>query len=128
MPQNIRIELEFPMHVSPQLLYEYISTASGLSEWFADDVIIQGDCFEFHWEEAIEKAQILRRKYDEAIRMRWLIMPEDTYFEMQIRLDEITQDISLFITDFTIEDESFEELELFWNNAVANLKHAIGIV
>jgi hypothetical protein len=40
MDQKVRYEIEFPINSSPQLLYQYISTPSGLSEWFADNVIL----------------------------------------------------------------------------------------
>jgi len=33
-----KFEIEFPIHASPHMLYQYISSASGLCEWFADDV------------------------------------------------------------------------------------------
>ncbi|WP_373657448.1 START-like domain-containing protein, partial [Escherichia coli] len=38
MSEKIKYEMEFPITASPQLLYQYISTSSGLSEWFADNV------------------------------------------------------------------------------------------
>ena len=38
MSVKVKYELEFPIQSSPQLLYQYISTPSGLSEWFADNV------------------------------------------------------------------------------------------
>jgi uncharacterized protein YndB with AHSA1/START domain len=40
MDLKVRYEIEFPINSSPQLLYQYISTPSGLSEWFADNVIL----------------------------------------------------------------------------------------
>ena len=39
MENKIRYELEFPINSSPQLLYQYISTPSGLQEWFADNAV-----------------------------------------------------------------------------------------
>ena len=39
MDLKSRYELEFPINSSPQLLYQYISTPSGLSEWFADNAV-----------------------------------------------------------------------------------------
>ena len=39
--------LEFNFHCSPQLLFQYLSTPSGLSEWFADDVNSRGEDFTF---------------------------------------------------------------------------------
>ncbi len=48
MDQKVRYEIEFPINSSPQLLYQYISTPSGLAEWFADDVNSRGGIFYFH--------------------------------------------------------------------------------
>ena len=50
MDDKTKFELEFPIHASPQLLYQYISTPSGLSEWFADNVNSRGEMFKFIWD------------------------------------------------------------------------------
>jgi len=47
MEVKVKYELEFPIHASPSLLYQYISTPSGLSEWFADNVNSRGEIFTF---------------------------------------------------------------------------------
>ncbi|MGB0186699.1 MAG: START-like domain-containing protein, partial [Flavobacteriaceae bacterium] len=49
MSTKVKFELEFPIQASPQLLYNYISTPSGLSEWFADNVNSRGELFTFIW-------------------------------------------------------------------------------
>ena len=54
MEDKIKIEMEFPIHSSPQLLYQYISTPSGLSEWFADNVNSRGEMFTFIWNDSEE--------------------------------------------------------------------------
>ena len=58
---KIRYELEFPINSSPQLLYQYISTPSGLSEWFADNVNSRGEFFTFIWDDSEESADWLLR-------------------------------------------------------------------
>ena len=50
MTGRIQFEMEFPIQVSQKLLYQYISTPSGLSEWFADNVNSRGEKFAFIWE------------------------------------------------------------------------------
>ena len=52
---KIKFELEFPIQASPQLLYQYISTPSGLSEWFADNVNSRGELFTFIWDDQKSK-------------------------------------------------------------------------
>ena len=44
-----KVQYEFPMHCQSEILYEYMASAEGLSEWFADDVIEKGDDFFFSW-------------------------------------------------------------------------------
>jgi hypothetical protein len=33
---KVKYELEIPIHASPNMLYQYISSPSNLQEWFAD--------------------------------------------------------------------------------------------
>ena len=44
---------------------------------------------------------------------------------MRIIVDEITKDVSLFITDFAEEDE-VDEAKMLWDNQVSDLKQVIG--
>ena len=62
MEEKIKFEMEFPIHASPQLLFQYISTPSGLSEWFADNVNSRGEVFTFIWNDSEEKAKLLSKK------------------------------------------------------------------
>jgi len=126
MDEKIKYEMEFPIHVSPSLLYQYISTPSGLSEWYADNVNSRGVDFIFIWEGSEEQAKLLGKKNGERIKFRW-DEDEDTnyYFELRIQVDEITKDVSLMVTDFAEEDE-IDEGKMLWENMVSNLKHILG--
>lgn len=126
MSNKIKFELEFPIHASPSMLYQYFGTPSGLSEWFADNVNSRGEVYTFIWDGSEEKAKVLQERPDEKIKFRWL-EDEDTkeYFEFKIEVDEITKDVSLIITDFSEEDE-LEESKMFWENQIEELKHTIG--
>ena len=52
MEVKVKYEIEFPIMASPQLLYQYISTPSGLSEWFADNVNSRRELFTFIWDDS----------------------------------------------------------------------------
>ncbi len=125
MSEYIKYEIEFVIHSSRKLLYQYIGTPSGLSEWFADDVNSTDDNYIFSWDDVTEEAQLLGKKDDEFIQFRWKDSEEDTFFEMRIAVDEITEDVSLLITDFAEEDE-LEEAKMLWTNQVTDLKHILG--
>jgi uncharacterized protein YndB with AHSA1/START domain len=125
MDDKVKFELEFVIQASPQLLFQYLSTPSGLSEWFADNVNSRGELFNFIWESSEEEAKLLKRKSDEFVRFAWSENEDDSYFELKIIVDEITKDVSLFITDFA-EEEEVEEAKLLWKNQVSDLKQVLG--
>jgi uncharacterized protein YndB with AHSA1/START domain len=125
MSDKIKFEQEFVIQSSPQMLYQYLSTPSGLSEWFADNVNSRGELFTFIWDGAEEDARLLKRKSDSFVKFAWEESEDDSYFEMKIIVDEITKDVSLFITDFAEEDE-VEEAKMLWSNQIADLKQVLG--
>ena len=56
----------------------------------------------------------------------YLAIIKNTYFELRIEVDEITQDISLIITDFAEDQEDEEETKLLWNKQIEKLRQSIG--
>jgi len=130
MEVKSRYELEFPINSSPQLLYQYISTPSGLSEWFADNVNSRGEYFTFIWNDTEENARLSSKKTGEKIKFRWIDdnkKDTDYFFELRILEDEITKDVSLMVIDFA-EDNELDEAKLLWENQISDLKHVIGSV
>ncbi|MCM4166564.1 hypothetical protein KCTC52924_03503 [Arenibacter antarcticus] len=125
MNDKVKYEVEFVIQSSPQLLYQYISTPSGLSEWFADNVNSRGEMFNFIWDGSEEQAKLLKRKSDEFVKFTWIAEEDDSFFELRIIVDEITKDVSLFITDFADEDE-VDESKMLWENQVSSLKQVLG--
>jgi uncharacterized protein YndB with AHSA1/START domain len=130
MKPKVKYELEFPIHSSPQLLYQYIITPSGLSEWFSDNVNSRGEYYTFIWDDSEENAKLVSKKSGEKVKFKWLDEEgKDTeyYFELKIQVDEITNDVSLIVVDFSEEDE-LDENKLLWESLVSDLKHVIGSV
>ena len=120
--------IEYDFHSSPQLLFQYLSTPSGLSEWFADNVNSRGELFIFIWDDSEEQAKLIQKKNNDRVRFQWQNDEEDFdqyYFEFKIQVDEITKDVSLIITDFAEEDE-IEESKMLWDNLVSDLKQVLG--
>ncbi|MEN8765710.1 MAG: START-like domain-containing protein [Wenyingzhuangia sp.] len=125
MPKE-KFQIEFPIHASPSMLYQYFSTPSGLGEWFADNVNSRGEMFEFIWDGVAEEAKLLAFKSDDRAKFHWVEdEDENAYFEFKIQVDALTKDVSLIITDFAEEDE-IEESKMLWENQIGELKHIIG--
>ena len=125
---KIQFEIEFVIQASPQLLYQYMHTPSGLSEWFADNVNARTEKYTFFWDDYEEEALLLKKKANEFVRFRWLNGDDDQddcYFEMRIVVDEITKDVSVVVTDFADEDE-VEEAKMLWESQIGDLKQVLG--
>lgn len=118
-----KLELEYVIKCSPKVLYNRLSTASGLSEWFADDVAVNGKKYTFIWDGAGQEAQLAFRKENLIVRFDWV--DDESYFEFKITRDELTGDVSLLITDFAEEDE-IEETRSLWDSQISTLKHVLG--
>lgn len=119
-------QIEFPIRSSLRILFNQISTPSGLSEWFADNVNLNGKSYTFFWDGDEQEAELLSKKNNQSIKFRWTDEPKDTFFELKIVIDDITQDISLIITDFAEDEEDEEEAKLLWNKQIEKLRQSIG--
>ncbi|MBT27849.1 MAG: hypothetical protein CMC62_02880 [Flavobacteriaceae bacterium] len=125
MSDKIKYELEFPIQASPNMLYQYISSASSLSEWYADNVNSRGKIFSFFWDGIEEQAELVSSKNNQFVKFKWLEEDDDYYFEIKIVVDELTKDVSLMVTDFSEEDE-VEESKMLWESQIADLKQVLG--
>ena len=124
--KKIKYELEYLVNTSPNILFNCITTPSGLSEWFADDVNIKDDRFTFFWDGDEEVAKLMQQKKGDSIRFQWEDDEgDDYYFELLINIDALTKEVALIVTDFAEEDE-VEESKMLWENQIDELKHRIG--
>lgn len=127
MSELIKYTLEFPINSSVNILYKRLSNASGLAEWFADDVIVKNKIFTFYWDGSNQEAKLLKLKTNQFIRFKWEDNDtKDDYFEFLIQIDEMTSDVSLIITDFAEDKQDQEEQTELWNKQITTLKRAIG--
>lgn len=122
-----KLKLEYTINSSPSVLYKQLSTPSGLSEWFADDVNLKGNVFTFIWDGSEEKAEMISTKENKYIRFRWLASGDDEeFFEFKINKHELTGDVALEIIDFADEDDADDTRDL-WDTQISKLKHTMGL-
>lgn len=122
-----KLILEYPMNCSPLVLYPRLSTPGGLSEWFADDVNVDGKIYSFIWDKEPQRAEVMQRRDNTYIRFKWVDDDQDnTYFEFRIVTDELTNENALMVTDFVDDSEKNETIDL-WNSQISLLKRCIGV-
>jgi uncharacterized protein YndB with AHSA1/START domain len=126
---KMKYELEYTLNCSPKVLFSRLSTAEGLSEWFAEQVNVNGDLFSFFWNRTESKARLSALKENKLVRFEWIgngNNKESNYFEFRIRVEELTGDTALIITDFAEEDEKEDSIYL-WDSQIHDLRRALGM-
>jgi uncharacterized protein YndB with AHSA1/START domain len=120
-----KITFEYQIRSSPKILFQFLSTASGLEEWFADKVTVNENVYGFHWDGEDRKAKIAHKRENQLIKFKWLEETDDAFVEFEIITDELTNDVALLVTDFCYDNEKKETQQL-WNTQVHNLMHIVG--
>ncbi len=125
MSEKIPYTLEYTVRCSPHILFEFLATASGLQEWFADEVKVHEDTYSFAWNQSAENALVVETVPDELVRYRWEGAPESEYFEFHVKRSEVTGETVLLVTDFAERDEIGDQRRL-WDSQLKELFHRIG--
>lgn len=118
--------MEYIFSSSVKVLFSRLSTAAGLSEWFADDVIQKDGKFIFIWNGTEHPAILVDQKNNVFIRFRWEDNenPEE-YFQFSIQVHPLTEDVALLITDFTDTEDEADTIGL-WNKQMDILHRNLG--
>ncbi|MDH4057573.1 MAG: START-like domain-containing protein [Cyclobacteriaceae bacterium] len=122
---------DYEIHASAKMLYPYISTASGLSEWFADDVTINPEkIYTFVWDNERHKAIVASHRTNHFTRFEFLPENEEdkddpSYFELRIELNELTQTTFLKVSDYSDIDD-LTELKDLWDSLIEDLRKVVG--
>lgn len=124
--RKLPFTIERTFRSSPTILYNFLTTPSGLVQWFADKVDLNGDIYTFEWNGDEQNAEVLNFEEEEYIKLRWEDEDDDkAYFEYRIKKNEITGETILYITDFAYKEEIKSTISL-WESQLDDLKKCIG--
>lgn len=122
---------DFEVHASIKMLYPYIETASGLSEWFADNVTISPDkVYTFVWDNEDHRAVMSGHRVNHFVKFEYLSESKEdekdpSYFELRLEVNELTQTTFLKVVDYSDFDDQ-TELNDLWEGLVENLRTVVG--
>lgn len=122
----IMFEMEFPIHSSLGVLYEFLIEPTALQEWFAERVQERNTVYTFFWQGSQQQAQLLKEKVETLVRYRWLDGPRDVFFEFRIIEDELTRDTSLIVIDYAEDAEEIAAARLLWKSQIDDLHRVLG--
>lgn len=124
MPR-VKYSVDYIIKSTPLVLYNFISTPSGLEQWFADQVAIKNDKMIFTWGAYEEEAFILEAEEDETWRLKMESHEDGEFVEFRITKAEITGDTILIITDFAEQNE-IEYQKRLWDSQISSLISTVG--
>ena len=122
---------EYQRNASRKMLFPYLSTATGLCQWFADDVNINNiDKTMIFIVDGDERIAVIDSiKNNRYVRFRFLQDDEtpkqnDT-LEFRLEINELTQEVFVRVEEYTESDDLDESYQI-WDNLLAQLKEIIG--
>jgi len=124
MSEKVKFTLEYEINSSPKILYSFLSDATALAQWFADEVLQKDEIYQFTWDDEVHTARLVSARENKYVKFKW-VDDEPYYFEMEIMQDELTNDVALSITDYS-KTESLDDRKLIWDNQIEYLQSVIG--
>ena len=122
---------EYPINASRKMLFPYLSTATGLCQWFADDVNINNiDKTMIFIVDGDERIAVIDSiKNNRYVRFRFLKddekPKENDTLEFRLEINELTQEVFVRVEEYTESDDLDESYQI-WDNLLAQLKEIIG--
>jgi uncharacterized protein YndB with AHSA1/START domain len=126
-----RFVVEYPINASPKILFPYLATASGLSQWFCDDVrYVEGQRLNFIWDHENHYAEISGQRLNRGIRFVFLdeqrqAVADANTLEFTLDSSEVTDEVYLRIVDYSASIDSEEQQEM-WDGLVHKLREQVG--
>ena len=123
IPAKTKVVLEYGLSSqSVPMIWEAISTAPGLTSWFADDVNSDGKIFTFKWgKHESRQAELINCRQNTYVRFHWMDDEPGTFFEMRILKNDLTSNYSLEITDFADSDAD-DDVRSLWDTSMESLR------
>jgi uncharacterized protein YndB with AHSA1/START domain len=121
----------YQINASKKIVFQYISSASGLEEWFADEVKIDDDKnFIFNFDNEDHHAKLTSIRINSHVKFEFFdpknpIDEDNAYIEFKLEENELTQTLFLKITDYSDVYDEEESLSI-WDGMIARLKEIIG--
>jgi len=100
MSERKQVTFDYAIRSAPAILFNFLTTPEGLTQWFADHVDSTEDEYKFFWDGTVEEAKMLEFIEDHLVKYKLEDCEEGEFLEFRIEKSEISNDTILFITEF----------------------------
>lgn len=128
--EKVKFVAEYELRASPKMLFPYISTAAGLSQWFATKVnTMPEQRLDFQWDNESHIARQVSMRQNKGVRFEFLDTAgtgaDNNYIDFRVDQSELTQSTFLRITDYSSTTDE-DELKDLWDGLMDKLKEIVG--
>lgn len=128
--EKFKYVTERELNCSLRQLYPYLATATGLAQWFADDVKAEDKKnFIIYWNGSQQRARIVAHRVNHLVRFQFEKEAAEeerpSYLEFRLSYNEFTESTFVTITDYS-EMTDPEELDALWTNLMDELREVLG--
>jgi uncharacterized protein YndB with AHSA1/START domain len=127
---KFKFSTEFELRASPKVLFPYLSTASGLQQWFCEKAVnIDSHTLDLIWDQDHHLAKVVSLRLNKSVKFDFVNDDEDSkdhnYLELRLETSDLTQSTYLKVIDYS-ENHDVNELQELWSEFVYNLKVIVG--
>ncbi|WP_425639082.1 START-like domain-containing protein [Algoriphagus yeomjeoni] len=122
---------DYQINASKKIVFHYLSTASGLEEWFADEVKINEDKnYIFNFDGEDHYARLASQRSNSHVKFEFYDPknPDESdhaFIEFKLEENDLTQTLFLKVIDYSDSYED-DELVAIWEGLISRLKDIIG--
>ncbi|WP_375583495.1 START-like domain-containing protein [Cyclobacterium xiamenense] len=131
--QKIKFVSDYQINTSKKIIYPYLSTASGLAQWFADDVVINEDkVYNFIYDGENHYARPVIMRTNHHVKFEFFDPSDEDeadtdnpFIEFKLDENELTQTFYLRVIEY---GDAYDEQEQrsIWEGLINGLKEIIG--
>jgi len=123
--KRVEFKIEFVIRSSPTILYNFVSTPSGMAQWFADHVDVNEGIYSFFWDGNEETAKLVDKEDGIMVKYQWTDEDEAEFFQFSIEKVDVTNDTVLVVTAYA-DDKFIDDERRYWESLIKTLTIQIG--
>jgi uncharacterized protein YndB with AHSA1/START domain len=122
---------DYQINASKKIVFHYLSSASGLEEWFADEVKIDEDKnYIFNFDNEDHYAKLASLRINTHVKFEFFdpknpIEADHSFIEFKLEENDLTQTLFLKVIDYSDSYDEDESVSI-WEGLIGRLKEIIG--
>ena len=128
--EKFKFVAEYELRASPKVLFPYLSSAAGLSQWFCEKVNnLPDQKFDFYWDNEKHVAKQTAMRLNKNVKFEFLNGDEkggeNSYVEFKLDVSKFSNSTYLKVTEYSANTDETEQRDL-WLGLMDGLREIVG--